>query len=92
MKIEELKEQAEDIQPVEEVSEEQKKQQEEFLLAITRRQFRSVLQAIKYRMDKGLTLEEIAQEIAEKRSPLSANQRMFVQGFKLDFIKQLLQQ
>jgi hypothetical protein len=41
-------------------------------------------------MNKGFTLEEILQEIEEKRSPLSANQRQFVQGFKLEFIEKLL--
>jgi hypothetical protein len=41
-------------------------------------------------MNKGFTLSEILQEIEEKRSPLSANQRQFVQGFKLEFIEKLL--
>ena len=41
-------------------------------------------------MNKGITLEEIIQEIEEKRSPLSANQRLFVQSFKPEFIQQLL--
>ena len=30
-------------------------------------------------------------EIEEKRSTLSANQRLFVKSFKLDFIKELLE-
>ena len=98
MNVEELKEKAEDIQPVEneevstteELTPEQKKQQEQFLLAMCRKQFKSILSALKHRMDKGLTLEEILQEIEEKRSPLSANQRQFVQGFKLEFIEKLL--
>ena len=55
-----------------------------------RKRFKSILRAIKDRINKGITLEEILQEIEEKRSPLSANQRLFVQGFKLEFIKKLL--
>lgn len=90
METDKLKEQAEDIEPVEELTQEQKEQQEQFLLAIVRKQYKSVLSALKTRMDKGFTLEEILQEIEEKRSPLSANQRQFVQGFKLEFIKKLL--
>ena len=93
-----LKEIAEDIQPIEneeistteELTPEQKEQQEQFLLAMCRKRFKSILNAIKGRMDKGFTLEEILQEIEEKRSPLSANQRQFIQGFKLEFIKKLL--
>lgn len=98
MEIEKLKEQAEDIQPIEneevstteELTPEQKDQQEQFFLAMCRKQFKSILRAVKERMDKGFTLTEIWQEIEEKRSPLSANQRQFVQGFKLEFIEKLL--
>lgn len=98
MEISKLKEQAEDIQPIEneevstteELTPEQKEQQEQFLLAMCKKQFKSILRALKDRMNKGLTLQEILQEIEEKRSPLSANQRQFVQGFKLDFIEKLL--
>lgn len=98
MEIKKLKEQAEDIQPVEneevstteELTPEEREQQEQFLLALCRKQFKSILKALKERMNKGLTLEEILQEIEEKRSPLSANQRQFVQGFKLEFIEKLL--
>ncbi len=98
MNIDELKEKAEDIQPTEneevstteELTPEQKEQQEQFLLAMCRKRFKSILRAIKDRINKDLTLEEILQEIEEKRSPLSANQRQFVQGFKLEFIKKLL--
>ena len=99
MNVEELKSRAEDIQPVEneevstteELTPEQKEQQEQFFLAMCRKQFKSILRAVKERMDKGFTLTEIWQEIEEKRSPLSANQRQFVQGFKLEFIEKLLQ-
>ena len=98
MNVDKLKEQAEDIQPIEneevstteELTPEQKEQQEQFFLAMCRKRFKSILTAIKNRINKGLTLEEILQEIEEKRSPLSANQRQFVQGFKLEFIKKLL--
>lgn len=98
MNIEELKNQAEDIQPIEneevstteELTPEEREQQEQFFLAMCRKQFKSILRAIKERMDKGFTLEEISQEIEEKRSPLSANQRQFVKGFKLEFIEKLL--
>lgn len=98
MNTNKLKEIAEDIQPIEneevstteELTPEQKEQQEQFLLAMCRKQFKSILRAIKDRINKGVTLEEILQEIEEKRSPLSANQRRFVQGFKLEFIKKLL--
>ena len=98
MNVDKLKEQAEDIQPIEneevstteELTPEQKEQQEQFLLAMCRKQFKSILRALKDRIDKGITLEEILQEIEEKRSTLSANQRQFVQGFKLEFIKKLL--
>lgn len=98
MNIDELKEKAEDIQPIEneevstteELTPEQKEQQEQFLLAMCRKRFKSILRAIKDRINKGITLEEILQEIEEKRSPLSANQRQFVQEFKLEFIKKLL--
>ena len=97
-KIEDLKEVAEDVQPIEneevstteELTPEQKEQQEQLLLSMCRKRFKSILKALKGRMDKGFTLEEILQEIEEKRSPLSANQRQFVQGFKLEFIKKLL--
>ena len=99
MNVEELKERAEDIQPIEnkevsttkELTPEEREQQEQFLLAMCRKQFKSILRAIKERMNKGLTLEEISQEIEEKRSPLSANQRQFVKSFKADFIEKLLQ-
>jgi L-ribulose-5-phosphate 3-epimerase UlaE len=98
MNVEELKNRAEDIQPIEneevstteELTPEQKEQQEQFFLAMCRKQFKSILRAVKERMDKGFTLVEIWQEIEEKRSPLSANQRQFVQGFKLEFIEKLL--
>ena len=98
MNIDKLKEKAEDIQPIEneevstteELTPEQKEQQEQFLIAMCRKRFKSILRAIKDRINKGITLEEILQEIEEKRSPLSANQRLFVQGFKLEFIKKLL--
>ena len=98
MNVDKLKEKAEDIQPIEneevstteELTPEQKEQQEQFLLAMCRKRFKSTLRAIKERINKGITLEEILQEIEEKRSPLSANQRLFVQGFKLEFIKKLL--
>lgn len=99
MNVEELKERAEDVQPIEneevsmtkELTPEEQEQQEQFLLAMCRKQFKSILRAIKERVDKGFTLAEILQEIEEKRSPLSANQRQFVQGFKLEFIEKLLQ-
>lgn len=99
MNVEELKERAEDIQPIEneevstteELTPEEREQQEQFFLTMCRKQFKSILRAIKERMDKGFTLTEIWQEIEEKRSPLSANQRQFVQGFKLEFIEKLLQ-
>ena len=99
MNVEELKERAEDVQPIEneevstteELTPEEREQQEQFFLAMCRKQFKSILKAIKERMDKGFTLAEIWQEIEEKRSPLSANQRQFVQGFKLEFIEKLLQ-
>lgn len=98
MNVDKLKEIAEDIQPIEneevstteELTPEQKEQQEQLLLAMCRKRFKSTLRAIKDRINKGITLEEILQEIEEKRSPLSANQRRFVQGFKLEFIKKLL--
>jgi methyltransferase-like protein len=99
MNVEELKNKAEDIQPIEndeistteELTPEEREQQEQFLLAMCRKQFKSILRAIKERMNKGLTLEEISREIEKKRSPLSANQRQFVQGFKLEFIQKLLE-
>lgn len=98
MNIENLKERAEDIQPIEheeistteDLTPEQKERQEQFLIAMFKYRFRSILRALKNRMDKGFTLEEILQEIQEKRSPLSATQRHFVQEFKLEFIKKLL--
>ena len=98
MNVEELKNKAEDIQSTEneevstteELTPEQKEQQEQFFLAMCRKQFKSILSALKDRMDKGFTLVEIWQEIEEKRSPLSANQRQFVRGFKLEFIEKLL--
>lgn len=99
MEIEKLKEKAEDIQPVEneeistteDLTPEQQEQQEQFLLAVCRKQFKSILKALKDRMSKGFTLQEILQEIKEKRSPLSSNQRQFVQSFKLEFIEKLLE-
>lgn len=91
METDKLKEQAEDIKPVEELTPEQKEQQEQFLLAFIRKQYKSILSALKARMDKGITLEQISQEIEEKRSTLSANQRLFVQSFKPDFIHKLLE-
>lgn len=99
MNVEKLKERAEDVQTIEneevstteELTSEEREQQEQFLLAMCRKQFKSILKAIKERISKGLTLKEISQEIEEKRSPLSANQRQFVQGFKTDFIEKLLQ-
>lgn len=98
MNIENLKERAEDIQPIEheeistteDLTPEQKEQQEQFLIAMCQKRFKSILRALKNRMDKGFTLEEILQEIQEKRSPLSATQRHFVQTFKLEFIKKLI--
>ena len=98
MNVEDLKNRAEDIQPIEneevstteELTPEQKEQQEQLLLAMCRKRFKSILRALKDRMNKGITLDEILREIEEKRSPLSANQRQFVQGFKLEFIEKLL--
>ena len=98
MNISDLKRNAEDIQPVEneqiqgteKTSIEQDEEMNKFMLELTKNRFKSVLRALKVRMNKGITLEEIIQEIEEKRSPLSANQRLFVQSFKPEFIQQLL--
>lgn len=98
MNISDLKRNAEDIQPIEneqiqrteETSIEQDEEMNKFMLELTKNRFKSVLRALKVRMNKGITLEEIIQEIEEKRSPLSANQRLFVQSFKPEFIRQLL--
>lgn len=98
MNINDLKRNAEDIQPIEneqiqrteETSIEQDEEMNKFMLGLTKNRFKSVLRVLKVRMDKGTTLEEIIQEIEEKRSPLSANQRLFVQSFKPEFIQQLL--
>lgn len=99
MEIDKLKEQAEDIQSIEneeistteELTPEQREQQEKFFLSMIRAQSKSILRALKAQIEKGKTLEEILQEIEEKRSSLSANQRLFVQSFKLDFIQKLLE-
>jgi hypothetical protein len=99
METNKLKEQAEDIQPIEneeistteELTPEQREQQEKFFLSIIRAQNKSILRALQAQIKKGKTLEEILQEIEEKRSSLSANQRLFVQSFKLDFIQKLLE-
>lgn len=98
MNVKELKERAEDIQPIEneqiqrteETSIERNEEMNKFMLELTRNRFKSVLRVLKVRMNKGVTLEEIIQEIKEKRSSLSANQRLFVQSFKPEFIQQLL--
>ena len=98
MNISDLKRNAEDIQPIEneqiqrteETSIEQDEEMNKFMLELTKNRFKSVLRALKVRMNKGITLEEIIQEIEEKRSPLSANQRLFVQNFNPEFIRQLL--
>lgn len=95
MEIKNLNENAENIEneevsATEELTPEEQEQQEQFLISMCRKRFKSVLSALKLLMNKGFTLEEILQEIEEKRSPLSANQRQFVQGFKLEFIKKLL--
>lgn len=98
MNINDLKRNAEDIQPIEneqiqrteETSIEQNEEMNKFILELTKNRFKSVLRALKVRMDKGVTLEEIIQEIEEKRSSLSTNQRLFVQSFKPEFIQQLL--
>lgn len=98
MNINDLKRNAEDIQPIEneqiqgteKTSIEQDEEMNKFMLELTKNRFKSVLRALKVRMNKGVTLEEIIQEIKEKRSSLSANQRLFVQSFKPEFIQQLL--
>ena len=98
MNINNLKRNAEDIQPIEneqiqrteETSIEQNEEMNKFMLELTKNRFKSVLRALKVRMNKGITLEEIIREIEEKRSSLSANQRLFVQSFKPEFIQQLL--
>lgn len=98
MNISDLKRNAEDTQPIEneqiqrteETSIEQDEEMNKFMLELTKNRFKSVLRALKVRMNKGITLEEIIQEIKEKQSPLSANQRLFVQSFKQEFIQQLL--
>lgn len=98
MNINDLKRNAEDIQPIEneqiqgteKTSIEQDEEMNKFMLELTKNRFKSVLRALKVRMSKGITLEEIIQEIKEKRSSLSANQRLFVQSFKPEFIQQLL--
>lgn len=98
MNINDLKRNAEDIQPIEneqiqrteETSIEQNEEMNKFILELTKNRFKSVLRALKVRMNKGITLEEIIREIEEKRSSLSANQRLFVQSFKPEFIQQLL--
>lgn len=98
MNISDLKRNAEDIQPIEneqiqgteKTSIDQDEEMNKFMLELTKNRFKSVLRALKVRMNKGTTLEEIIQEIEEKRSSLSANQRLFVQSFKPEFIQQLL--
>lgn len=98
MNISDLKRNAEDIQPIEneqiqgteKTSIDQDEEMNKFMLELTKNRFKSVLRALKVRMNKGITLEEIIQEIKEKRSSLSANQRLFVQSFKPEFIQQLL--
>lgn len=98
MNINDLKRNAEDIQPIEneqiqgteKTSIEQDEEMNKFMLELTKNRFKSVLRALKVRTNKGVTLEEIIQEIKEKRSSLSANQRLFVQSFKPEFIQQLL--
>lgn len=98
MNISDLKRNAEDIQPIEneqiqgteKTSIDQDEEMNKFMLELTKNRFKSVLRALKVRMNKGVTLEEIIQEIKEKRSSLSANQRLFVQSFKPEFIQQLL--
>lgn len=98
MNISNLKRNAEDIQPIEneqiqgteKTSIDQDEEMNKFMLELTKNRFKSVLRALKVRMNKGVTLEEIIQEIKEKRSSLSANQRLFVQSFKPEFIQQLL--
>ena len=78
MNVEKLKERAEDIQSIEneqiqgteETSIEQNEEMNKFMLELTKNRFKSVLKALKIRMDKGVTLEEIIQEIKEKRSSL----------------------
>lgn len=65
-------------------------EQELFFIGMIKYQNRGILKAIKSRMNNGLTLEDILQEIKEKRSPLSANQRTFMQSLKLDFIQKLI--
>ena len=70
MNIEELKNKAEDIQSTEneevstteELTPEQKEQQEQFFLAMCRKQFKSILSALKDRMDKGTGKEDFITE------------------------------
>lgn len=80
----------EQIQGTEETSIEQNEEMNKFMLGLTKNRFKLVLRALKVRMNKGITLEEMIREVEEKRSSLSANQRLFIQSFKPEFIQQLL--
>lgn len=71
--------------------EEQQKRTESFLRGFIASRYRTTLEDIfQYMKSRKLTLEEVVQEVNEKRSWLTTSRRSFVTGLKIDFIDQLL--
>lgn len=98
MNIDDLKEKAEDVTPVEEqkepeLTEEQKAAYEKFMRSNILRRFKSALRLLYERMKKQhSTIADIKQQILrkDKTIPFSASQRDFILYFKDEFLVQLL--
>lgn len=89
IEAEDLSVESENSEP--ELTEEQKASQEKFFRSMLISRFSSVLRAIHdLSISKNKSLAELQQEVREKKSTLSANQREFLMSFDIDFIQQLL--
>ena len=88
MNIDDLKEKAEDSEPVQEKL---NPETEEFLMSGFIYRYREIFRVMKERMkSKGMTVSDLKNEIEAKKSPFSANQRSFIMGFKTEFLEKCL--
>lgn len=73
-----------------ETEEERKEKIDKFLRSALIIKHKNILQDInRYMTLNGLNLEQLRQEIVDKKCRLNASRRNFILSFKLDFIQQL---
>lgn len=84
-------EETQELEKPELSEEEQQKLTESFMRSIITSRYSTTLEDIfQYMKSRKLTLEEVVQEVNEKKSRLTTSRRSFVTGLKIDFIDQLL--